>query len=155
MVALGICEVRVPIDLTRLAAVLPAVPEILEAADTGLAAVRAETGFYDPAIQASLKRCREQDPPCCHVFDKLIRVTRSGIRCEPVLLARAGLTRVEVRFLLGEELLRADLLADAKGPLWLEDDFPMRRARIRGSAFELLDAAGGVLRTLPIPSLPV
>jgi hypothetical protein len=154
MVALAICEVTVPVDMTRLAAALPAVPEILAVADDGLAAIRAETGFCDPAIHDALQRCREQDPPCSHVFDRLVRVTRSGIRCEPVLLARAGVTRVEVRFLGGERLLRADLVADAKGPLWLEDSFPMRRVRIRGAAFELLDATGAILCSLPIPSVP-
>ncbi len=155
MVALGICQVTLPVDVNRLAAALPAVAEIVDGTRAGLAAVRAETGFHDPAILVTLERCRSHDPPCRHVFDKFVRVTRSGIRCEPILLASAGHTRLEVRFLNGEDLLRADVVVDAKGPLFLEDDFPVRKSRVRGAAFELLDATGRILRALPIPSVPV
>ena len=150
-VALAICEVTLPVDLPRLAARLPAVPDIVDAAVAGLAAIRVETGFHDPGILAALERCRAQDPPCSHVFGKLVRQARSGVRCEPVLVARAGHTSLEVRFLGDERVLRADVVVDSKGPLFLEDDFPMRKSRVRGSTFELLDAAGRVLHALTIP----
>jgi len=154
MVALAICQVTLPVDVNRLADALPAVAEIVDATHAGLAAVRDETGFHDPAILGALERCQSHDPPCRHVFDRVVRVTRAGIRCEPTLLASAGHTRLEVRFLDGEDLLRADVVVDAKVPLFLEDDFPVRKSRVRGAAFELLDASGRILRALPIPSAP-
>jgi len=149
--ALGICEAPVLVDVEALFAALPAVHELVAAAREGLTEVARATGFQNEGILSALDLCLEHDPPCLVLLERLSRITRAKTHCDVYFLARAGETRVEVRFTrLGAELGRT-VVKRSTTPLFLEDELPVRRSRLRDNFFELLASDYTLLASVAIP----
>jgi len=146
---LGICEVSVPVDVEHVLSASSDLPGLVSLVTRGLEAIADAEGFRDPVIAALLQRCGSSDPPCSHPLASLTRMSRSNVRCESWFVARPGHSAVEVR-LSSVDWSRALRVREAAGPLWLEDDFPVRTSRIRHNRYQLLDAERLVLAEVPL-----
>lgn len=73
--------------------------------------------------------------PLVHFFDRVQRKDRkTGARCVPWFSTRPGESRVGVR--IGDRDVVVFSMAE---PLYLEDDFPLAKAALRGREYVLLD----------------
>jgi hypothetical protein len=79
-----------------------------------------------------------------HFFEGLAQVDEaSAIKCVPWLSVRPGGTHVGVR--VGE---RDITVVSKRGPLYLEDTFPLARSVIRQHEYVLLDRDGKALASV-------
>ena len=147
MNCLGICEVSVPVDVELvLSSDLPSlVPLVIR----GLEVIASSEGFSDPAIATALTRSGISDPPCSHIFGALTKTALGHIHCETWFVARPGHSAVEVRF-SAAGTIRAVKVREANGPLWIEDDFPVRASRIDNERYLLLDRERQILAEVHI-----
>jgi hypothetical protein len=143
--AIGICEVEVPSRPPVLLATLPAVPLLVSAAQIGLGAVAARYQVSVSGLLSTLAEIRAGSPPCSYRLPKLSRKARSGERVETWFLSEFGSSRVEVRVFSTDPVPEVTRVALINGPLFLEDHFPVAKARIRTGFYELLDRDGAVL----------
>jgi hypothetical protein len=146
---LGICEVSVPVNVEQVLSASSDLPGLVSLVVRGLEAIAHAEGFSDPMIVAVLQRCSRSDPPCSHLLVSLTKSSPSNVRCETWFVARPGHSAVEVR-LWTADWSRTLRVREAGGPLWLEDDFPVRTSRIRHNRYELLDAKRLVLAEVPL-----
>jgi hypothetical protein len=154
-VALSICEALVPVDAEHLLIASTRWETLVDAATRGLKVVHNQTGYDTRDLLSCIERSGRSDPPCAFQFDKLARFDRaSDIRAETWFLARPGHSAISVR-LVASQGSQEVAVCTRDGPLWIEDDFPVRSARMRGGHYELLDARRKVIASVPIPHAPL
>lgn len=97
-----------------------------------------------PRVIQALERCGRSESPCSHLFSSLTKSSRNGVVCQTWFVARPGWSAVELRISIADAM-RIVRVQEVDGPLWLEDDFPISFARIRGGRYELLDRTREVI----------
>jgi hypothetical protein len=149
MNCLGICQVRVPVEVEEVLSSSYDIHRIVAHVERGLEAIARTEGFSDPAIMTVLNRSSDSDPPCSHLLASLTRKAKGPVQCETWFLARSGHSAVEVR-VVGAGWERQVRVRETAGPLFLEDDFPVRSARIRDDRYDLLDRDRGILASVDL-----
>ena len=152
--ALSICEVFVPVEIPRLLSTSERLHVSIDAAVRGLKVVADSQGFDTSELVRRIERCSRSNPPCAHQFEGLARIHKaSGVRCETWFTAGPGHSVVQMRFIAPNEQQHTVEVRAIDGPLYVEDDFPVRESRIRNERYELLGANREVLADVSIPSL--
>jgi hypothetical protein len=87
--------------------------------------------------------------PLVHVFAGLSRIEKeSRVECALWLSVRPGETQIGAR--LGK---REVVILSKPGPLFLEDEFPVKKSAIKDHQYILFDKSGTVLASVPIGNL--
>jgi hypothetical protein len=150
-VAAGICEVTeaVPASLLRQQAgdhrwVLGIVRHALEC-------VAGETGWRSQELEGLVATMAEQPLPLMHVFERLTQEDKiTGVKCEVRLAVQPGSTQLGVWLVSKGNVEREVALLSKRGPIFLEDEFPLSKSAIRRPDFLLLDKAGKILAKIPL-----
>ena len=146
--ALGICQIEIPVDLNRICQRIPDYALYASAAETSLHAVAEQVGFRNEQLDEFVRRLPSADPPCNHLFGDLVKVDGSGARWEVWFRSKYGSSQVVVVVSRDGVVLRECVVAAKDGPLYLEDDFPLKKTRLSADGFSILDRKGHVLASV-------
>jgi hypothetical protein len=111
---------------------------VLNVVDHALESVAKTTGWRSDALKDFVETLSTRPMPLVHFFERLARVEKpSGVKCVPWMSIQVGDTQVGVR--IGD---RDVTVISKRGPLYLEDTFPVAKSAIEGREYVLLDKAG-------------
>lgn len=149
--AAGICEVTEAVAPSLLRESAKDHRWVIKAIDHALKCVAQEAGWRSVALEAMLGELSDRPLPLTHFFESLAKAQeRSGMKCEPWLAVQPGLSQIGVRLSIADEGTRDAILITKRGPLYLEDDFPMAKSKLEDNEFLLLDKNGKVLARVPL-----
>lgn len=146
MNALGVCSITEAVDTSALVKHVADHRWLLGVVVDALGHVEKATGWRSPEFESFIADLSERSWPLVHVFERFARVDkRTGVTCVPWLSTRPGETKIGVHIGMRD----VDVLS---GPIWLEDDFPLAKAVIKGRDYVVRDRAGKTLASVPIDS---
>ena len=143
---LGVCEVDQAVEMKALAQKATDHGWVLNVVGRAVDDLEQSVGWKSDELGSFIKRASQSPAPLVHYFDALARHDRKlGIDCVPWLSTRPEETCIGVR--IGAR----DVAVFSKpGPVYMEDEFPLAKAVLRGRAYVLLDRTGSVLASVGI-----
>lgn len=151
--ALGVCEVYVSVS-----------PDELVRFAGDYQWLSSRVGFALKGIEASLlwsslelvRRVEEvggAEPVCDYELSRLRKVDRrSGVICVTRFVATKEWTKVVVSFFKGDVALSSVEVRSSEKPFALEDEFPIRHAKIHEGRYILMDGSRKILAAALLPS---
>jgi hypothetical protein len=120
-----------------------------------LRGIEASLGWASAELVRRVEEVGRAEPVCDYELSKLRKVDRrSGVTCVTRFVATKEWTRVVVSFLKGDVAIGTVDVRSSEKPFALEDEFPIRHAKIHEGRYVLMDRSRIVLATAVIPSAP-
>ena len=149
-VAGGVCEVLHALPLGEAVEHVRDHRWALRLVSDSLERVERQRGWHSAQLAAHVNGLAECALPLTHFFSNLVRTDRrSGVTFSPWISTTPGSTKIGVRLANGHE--RDVLLVAKPGPLFIEDEFPMKRAVFRRHRFVLVGSDGTELAGVDVP----
>src|SRR5262249_9876165 len=134
--AIGICEATEAVDVAMLVEKARNHRWVFNIIEHALGCVARSTGWRSEELESFIRAASERTLPLVHFFERFAQVDRvSGVKCVPWLSTRPGETQIGVRFLSTDNAARDVTILSNPEPIYLEDDFPMVKSRIRRPDF--------------------
>jgi len=138
-VALGICEVAEVVPSGELGAHVEDHRWVFARVLDGLEHVRENTGWNDIDLVEHVNHLQAGPPVLMHRLEALSKVDRrTGAQCEVWYRAAVGDCAVLARVTMPNRSPHTTVLASMPGPLYLEDEFPVKKSLVKDGCFVLL-----------------
>ena len=141
--AIGICQMEVPVDLKDAVEPFPNYRLYISCALTALNAIREQMNWRCDELDHFVRDVLpEQNPPCNHLFEELVKVDAAGTRWEVWFKSEYEKSAVVVIARRGEQVIAERVVASEPGPLYLEDRFPIAKTAVKHGELCLMDKRG-------------
>lgn len=149
-VALGVCEVTEAVQVEELKQRHTEFPWLASIVVAGLRHIESGVRWSTFDLVELVRGMTRSAPPCVHRFAKL-RQEHKGTQCDLVFRAGIGASTLKVEFTSPHRSCASAVIAEAAGPLFLDDVFPVAASGILGGDYVLRDRERRILARVPIP----